>query len=169
MGFPMVSSYPQKGVMFENNGGTVIFNGKCRMGNNTNITIGEKGEAIFGDNFLSTTSLRLCAFDRVEIGDRVRFGWDVTVMDTDFHKLYKVAGGVSKGHAPIKIGNNNWIANSCKIMKRTTTPDYCIIQGGTILSGPVKAPEYSIVGPSTEIVVKATGVWRNVDDDKIEY
>lgn len=169
LGFPTVSSYPQRGVMFENGGGTVIFEGRCRMGNNTNITIGEKGVAVLGDNLSATTSLRLCVFDRVEIGKDSRIGWDVTIMDTDFHKISKLKGGYSKGHAPIKIGAHNWIANSCKIMKRTQTPDYCIVQGGTILSGPVNAPEYSIVGPNTEVVVKTTGVWRDVENDKIEY
>lgn len=49
------------------------------------------------------------------------------------------------------------------------TPDHCVVQGRTILSGPVSAPSYSVVGNDSHIVVKATGVWRNVDDDVIEY
>ena len=169
LGFPTVSIYPNSGVMYENHGGSITFKGRCRMGNNTSISLGSKGVVEIGDNFLSTTSLKLVSYDRIHIGDRVRFGWDQLVMDTDFHKLTKVNGGYSRGHAPIWIGDNNWLGNGCKVMKRTRTPDYCIFSAGTILAGPVDVPPYSIVGTKNEVVVKASGLWRNVDDDVIEY
>lgn len=37
------------------------------------------------------------------------------------------------------------------------------------LSGPVSVPSYSVVGNGSHVVVKITGVWRNADDDVIEY
>lgn len=169
LGFPTVSLYPNTGIVYENQGGTIVFNGLCTIGNNSAISIGSKGHIEFGDNFKSTTTLRLTSYNTITFGNKVRLGWDILVMDTDFHKLTKVSGGYSKGYAPISIGSNNWFGNGCKIMKRTTTPDYCVVQGGTILSGPVSAPSYSVVGNDSHIVVKATGVWRNVDDDVIEY
>lgn len=169
LGFNHVSIYPNSGVMWENHGGTVTFHGRCSIGNNSAISVGEKARLEIGDNVLNTSSLKLVAYDSVTIGERVRFGWDCLLMDTDFHKLTKVLGGYSKGHAPVVIGSNNWFGNGCRIMKRTSTPDYCVVQGGTTLSGPVDAPPYSVVGTDAKIVVKATGVWRNVDDDKIEY
>ena len=67
------------------------------------------------------------------------------------------------------IGSNNWFGNGCRILKRTQTPDYCVIQSGTMLSIPVVAPMYSVIGNDSDIVVKATGLWRNIDDDKIDY
>ena len=90
-------------------------------------------------------------------------------MDTDFHKLTKLSGGHNRGHAPVRIGSNNWFGNGCKIMKRTQTPNYCVIQSGTALSGLVSVPEYSVIGNNTKVVEKASGLWRNIDDDMIEY
>lgn len=90
-------------------------------------------------------------------------------MDTDFHKLSKLSGGYSRGHAPIYIGANNWFGNGCRIMKLTKTPAFCIVSAGTTLSDPVNVPEYSVIGNNNGIQIKATGVWRNIDDDKIEY
>ncbi len=169
LGFPTVSIYPNTGITFENHGGTVVFKGSCIIGNASALSVGQKGRVEIGDNFVSTTSLRLVAYDSITIGNRVRMGWDTLVMDTDFHKLTKLSGGYSRGHAPIKIGSNNWFGNGCRIMKRTQTPDYCITGAGTTLSGPVDVPPYSIVGFKQELVVKASGIWRNVDDDVIEY
>ena len=164
-----VSLYPNSGIVYENHGGTIIFKGECFVGNNSFISIGGSGMVIFGDKFTASTTLRLTSYDRIEFEDRVLCGWDILIMDTDFHKLTKLSGGYSRGHAPIHIGSNNWFGNGCRIMKRTTTPDYCVISAGTILSGPVSAPSYSVVGNDSHVVVKATGVWRNVDDDVIEY
>lgn len=169
LGFFNVSIYPNSGIMWENHGGEVTFHGRCTIGNNAAISIGAKAKVEIGNNVRNTSSLKIVSYDSVTIGERVRFGWDCLLMDTDFHKLTKVKGGYSKGHAPVVIGSNNWFGNGCRIMKRTTTPDYCVIQGGTTLSGPVDAPPYSVVGSDAKLVVKATGVWRNVDDDKIEY
>lgn len=169
LGFPTVSLYPNTGLVYENHGGTIVFNGLCSIGNNSAISIGTKAIVEFGDRFAASTTLRLTSYNHITFGDKVRFGWDTLVMDTDFHKLTKLSGGYSHGHAPVIIGSNNWFGNGCRIMKRTSTPDYCVVQGGTILSGPVVAPAYSVVGNDNHVVVKATGVWRNVDDDVIEY
>lgn len=169
LGFPTVSLYPNTGITIENHGGTIIFHGICSIGNNSYISISQKGIVEFGDNFIATTTFRLTSYDKIVFRNCVRCGWDTLIMDTDFHKLTKLSGGYSKGHAPISIGANNWFGNGCKIMKRTQTPDYCVISAGTILSGKVDAPEYSIIGNEQKIIVKATGVWRNVDDDTINY
>lgn len=122
-----VSLYPNSGIVYENHGGTIIFKGECFVGNNSFISIGGSGMVIFGDKFTASTTLRLTSYDRIEFEDRVRCGWDILIMDTDFHKLTKLSGGYSRGHAPIHIGSNNWFGNGCRIMKRTSTPNYCVV------------------------------------------
>ena len=169
LGYPSVSLYPNNGITIENHGGTILFNGDCVIGNNSYISIGPKGFVEFGNKFSASTTLRLASYDKIIFRDRVRLGWNTLIIDTDFHKLTKLSGGYSRGHAPVIIGSNNWFGNGCRMMKKTTTPDYCVIQGGATLSGPVDVPSYSVVGSDSKIVVKATGLWRNVDDDIIEY
>ena len=40
LGFPTVSLYPNTGITIENHGGTITFNGKCSIGNNSYICFG---------------------------------------------------------------------------------------------------------------------------------
>lgn len=169
LGFPNVSIYPNTGIVFENHGGKIQFNGRCSIGNNSAISIGSKGYIEFGDKFGASTTFRIVSYDNVVIGDKTRFGWDCLVLDTDFHKLTKNSGGYSRGHAPVCIGSNNWFGNGCKVMKRSRTPNYCVIQAGTILSEFVSCPEYSVIGNDVRIYSKVSSVWRNIDDDVIEY
>lgn len=169
MGFPMVSIYPNSGIMFENHGGTLLFKGKCEIGNNSAISIGSKGYVEIGDHFISTTSLKLVCYHEVVIGERCLFGWDCLIMDTDLHKLAKRFGGFSKGYSNIKIGSDNWFGNGCVLMKRTQTPDYCVISARTILSSKIDVPSYSVIGQKREVEILATDLWRNIDDDAIDY
>ena len=169
LGFPSVSIYPNTGIMIENHGGTILFKGTCFIGNNSAVSIGKNGTVVLGDRFGASTTLRLISYDRIVFGDKVRIGWDVLVMDTDFHKLTKLSGGYSRGHAPIEIGSNNWFGNGCRIMKRAKTPNHCVISAGTMIAEALDIPEYSVIGNRKETVIKASGMWRNVDDDTIEY
>lgn len=169
LGFPIVSLYPNSGILYENHGGVLHFKGTCIIGNNSAISIGSKGRVEIGDRFSAYTTFRLVSYDNVKIGDRTSFGWDCIIMDTDFHKLTKLSGGYNKGHEPVIIGSNNWFGNGCKVMKRTQTPNFCIIQAGTIISEHIKEAEYSVIGNNTAVVKKMSGIWRNIDDDKIKY
>lgn len=168
LGFPLVSIYPNTGIMIENRG-HMIFHGTCQIGNNSAISLGKKGELTFGNRFGATTTFKLVCYDGIRFADNVLFGWDCLVMDTDFHALTKCTGEKSKGHAPIAIGANNWFGNGCRVMKRTRTCEKITVQAGTTLSGPVDAEPCTVVGFDHKIVEKAHGVWRNPDDDRIVY
>lgn len=169
LGYPSVSLYPNAGIIFENKGGSLIFGGKCFIGNNSAISIGRGANMIIGDSFSASTSLKIVNYYFIDIKQNVRFGWDCLVMDTDFHKLTKLKGGYSKGYGAIKLGSYSWIANGCKIMKRTDLPNYTTVAAGSIISGKIDAPEYSIIGHSRKIEVLYTGIYRNQKDDAIEY
>ena len=58
----IVSLYPNTGIVWENRGGEVIFDGYCSIGNASAISIGEKGIIQFGNNFRATARLKLTAF-----------------------------------------------------------------------------------------------------------
>lgn len=169
LGFPSVSIYPNSGIMYENHGGSITFHGEFGAGNNSYISIGQKAQVEIGTNTYATSSLRLVSYDKVNIGDHTLFGWNIMIMDTDFHTMKKVGGEYSKGHAPISIGSNNWFGNGCKIYKRTTTPDYIVVSADTILAGKVDTNEHTVIGSENKIIVKATGLWHQMDDDVIEY
>ena len=174
LGFPSVSIYPDKGIIYENKGGTIIFSGKCNIGGNSAISIGDGGGnkkpcLKFGDNFLSLTTLKIVCCYNIIFNDIVRFGWDCLVMDTDFHKLTKLSGGYTKGYGEIVIGKNNWFGTRCIVLKNTITPDYCTISASSLLNKKYDVPKYSIIGPSTVIELKKTDIYRNIYDDTIVY
>lgn len=181
LGFPCVSIYPNTGIIYENKGGKIIFYGSCNIGNNSAISIGGEGmkkRALtnglvplleFGDKFSASTSCKIVCYNRIIFKEKVLVGWDCLFMDTDFHKLTKLDGGYTKGFGEITIGKNNWFGCKCLVLKNTHLPDFITVSATSLLNKAYVVPEYSIIGGSAVIEAKMTNVYRNMDDDIIDY
>jgi len=169
LGEHLVSLYPQKGFVWENHGGNVIFKGSCIIGSSSAISIGEKGSCLLGNNFRATSGLKLTSHHSIQFEENVLVAWDVIIMDTSFHRLKDRAGNFkSKGYAPIHIGKNNWITTRCMILSGTQTPDYSIIGAGCILNKDYSGyPTHTLLA-GNPIDVKAQDVWIDLADHDIE-
>lgn len=169
MGFPNVCLYPNDGVVLEIKG-KIIFNGKAFFGNNSKITIGEKGLFEVGYGIKSSAAIRIICYHYIKLGDNCRFGWEVLLMDTSFHPLKDCENNnfLGKGYAPIIIGNNNWLASKVIVMSGVETPNYCIIGARSLVTKKIDAPEYSLLAGSPPKIIR-TGVYRDISDDMCEY
>lgn len=165
-----IATYPNGGIVFENNGGTIIFKGVCYIGANSTISVENNATLSFGDNFLVTSTFRIVSHYNIEFKENVRFAWECLVMDTDHHIIKNLNGKRSKGYGKITIGRNNWIGTRSTIYKNTQTPDYCIFSSGSSLNQRYDFPEYSLIGPTNNsLELRANGLYRDLEDDKIIY
>lgn len=168
LGKNQVCLYPYNGIMFNNEGGEVIFSGKCSIGNNSALAIGKNARVVFGNDFKASTTFRLASQHQVTFNDNVLFGWDCLVMDTDFHKLSKVSGGYTKGFGAVNIGENTWFGNGVLVLKNTTIPNNCVVGAKSVLCGKFDVPNFSLIS-GNPAVLRKTGIWLNRNDDKIIY
>lgn len=161
----MNSLYHNSGFIYENHGGTIVFQGKCILGHNNAISVGDKGKLIIGHDFMSNSGSKIICYHYICFSERTRFGCDVVAMDTGFHPLKscETGGFIGKAYGPIITGKNNWFANGVLILKNTITPDFCIFGARTVLTKKITADPYSVlVGTPPKVV--ATGVYRDMDD-----
>lgn len=170
LGFNNVSIYPNNGIIYDNKG-VITFKGRAIIGKDSAIAIGANGNLIIEDNFCATAALKLVCYKNIHFDKDILVGWDCMFLDTDFHKLTFVnkATKHSVGFGSIKIGRNCWIANSCKIYKNVTVPPFCVIGSDTVLYKTIDCEPYSLICNDTQIKVKATGLYRDPNDDKIDY
>lgn len=166
MGFRNVSIYPNNGVKWENNGGTVIFKGDARIGNDTYLSLGEKTIVEIGNNFVSRAGMKLVSWRGIKFGESTSLGWGCLVMDTNIHPLYDLKKKEFKqASGPIVIGDYNWFGTECKIMHSVTTPERCIFGMGTIVTRGCIAKSYCVMGGSP-IRVLTENVIRDLSHDK---
>ena len=169
LGFMNVPIYPNKGIIWQNSG-EIIFEGDCYIGNNSAVSCGKTGKIIFGNNFGASTTFKIVSNYFIQFKENVRFGFENSCFDCDFHKLTSLKEN-EHTHIPFKpiiIGSNNWFGTKCLLLKGTQTPNYCTIGAYSLLNKRIEAPEYSIIG-GNPAKLKTTGYFRDVNDDDIEY
>lgn len=159
--------YPDNGIHWTQWGGTIIFKGRCQIPNDSYIIQGKDSTLIFGDDFLSSPSLRILCFKHIEFGKSTRCGWDCLIMDTSFHPLYDMKKEkFKKAYGPIKIGDYNWFSTKCKVMHSVTTPERCIFGMGSMVTRGGQYESYCVHGGSP-IRVLSRDVMRIYGQDKI--
>lgn len=166
LGFPRAATYPNSGITWRNYG-TVIFKGKCRIGNDCYVIVGKQGTLIFGDDFKANAGIKIVSECSITFGSHIRFGWGGIMMDTNFHPLYDMEKKKYKrAFSPIVIGDYNWFGLQCYIMHGVHTPERCIFGARSIVTRGGQFEPYCVHGGSP-IRVLSRNVIRDYDNDRI--
>ena len=169
LGFREVSLYPDNGFTWDNKGATVIFRGHCIIGNDSYFSCGGGSTVDIGDDFVATAGMKLVSYRGIRFGQSARLGWDVVVMDTNFHPLYDMEKKQFKrASGPIDIGDFNWFGQGCHIMHSTATPERCIFGMGTIVTRGCEKESYCVMGGSP-VRVLTRNVMRIIGQDMETY
>ncbi len=169
LGFRLVSIYPNNGITWENHGGNVVFNGNCKIGNNSFISIGKTGNLKFGHDFLVGTSIKIISYVNISFGISTRVGWECIFMDSNFHPLKNIeTGKKKKASGPIEIGDYNWFGTRTTVMHSVVTPVRCIFGLNSIITRGTQFESYCVHG-GNPVKVLTRGVLRDLNDDKETY
>lgn len=109
-----------------------------------------------GNNF-SASGVTICCADKIEIGNKVMLGANVTITDTDFHSVkpeLRFSENDMKNAltAPIIIEDNVFIGMNAIILKGVRIGQGAIIAAGSIVTKDVK--ELSMVGGNPAKLIK---------------
>ena len=144
LGFRGNRCFPNNGFTWSNEG-TVVFKGKCQIGNNSSIVTGPQGIIEFGDNFLAPSSVKLLCYCGITFGSRCVIGWDSTIQDTDFHPLYDIKRNkFRKAFGKIMIGDFNWFSQGCLVLHSVNTADYSIFAARSVITRNCKTEMYTV-------------------------
>lgn len=153
----------KKGIFYQNDG-TLIFKGKCLIGNGSVVNVRCNGRLEFGNNFGASCSSFFC-LKEMTFGNECAVGCDCHFLDSNFHLIKNLATGEQiKASSPVRIGNNNWFGYQSLVMKGTVTPANCIISARSLLNKAYSVPENSILAGSPARLV-AEGYSRDPFDD----
>lgn len=140
--------------------GTVIFKGKCHIGNGSKISVGSSGKLVIGQNFKISAETSIVAFSEIQIGNNCLLSWDILVMDTDFHKLKDELGNIINTPSPIIIGDKVWIGCRCLVLKGTVIPNNCVIGADSVVSKVLEKDNCLSVGSPCNLI-KEDISWEN--------
>ncbi len=129
----------------------LIVNGGFSFFYGADIILFKGAKLVLGKGFINSDCKIRC-HKEIEIGDNCVISHDVTIMDSDAHKL-----NGSSNTAPIRIGNHVWIGTRVTILSGVKIGNSSVIAAGSVVTKDV--PENSLVG----------GVPAKVIKDKVEW
>lgn len=167
LGFMGGHMYPNNGIQIWNKG-ELIFHGRCVIGNNSSIITGKEGKLEFGDDFIASVSARIMAYIGIRFGQHTRVGFDVMLMDTNFHPLFDMEKNrFKRAYGKIDIGDYNWFGSQCYVMPGVKTPERCIFGARSVVTRGGQFESYCVHGGSP-LRVLSRNVMRLIGQDTIE-
>lgn len=166
LGFLTSVVYSNNGITIKNEG-TIIFKGRCCIGNDSYIVTGKKGIIIFGQDFKATAGLKLVSECGITFGKNVLIGWGNIIIDTNFHPLFdRNLQNFKKSYGSIEIGDNNWLSSQCMVMHSVRTSKDCVFGTRCLLTKNCNYESHNVYGGAPARVI-CRNVERIVGQDSI--
>ena len=141
--------------------GIIEFNGSVILGSGCLLSVGKKGHLVFGSHFNNTSSGHIVCNKKIVFGKRVLMGWDVLVLDTDFHAVENIHTHKIRGiENPIEIGDNVWFGTRSVVLKGSIIASGCIIGALALVSGIFSEENCCIAGNPANVIKR--GVTRKL-------
>lgn len=116
-------------------------------------------EAIFETGFFSVNGGSVIVVGkRIEFGQNVMIGRDVTIYDSDFHQILDENGKPSNFSKEVKIGNDVWLTNKIMVLKGVSIGDGALVSAMTLIRKDV--PDHALVAGNPGKVIKENIYWN---------
>lgn len=133
IGIPSVEFFTGKTVLDID--GKLELGGKTRIGSGCYIVVGNNASLQILGDFEIKASGKLMITHKAVIGKNCLFSWDVTLMDTDWHKIYSSNNNkIINPSKPIIINDNVWIGCNSTILKGVQIAKNVIIGANSLIT-----------------------------------
>jgi acetyltransferase-like isoleucine patch superfamily enzyme len=132
----------------------LVINGSVLVGPGVRLLVGEQAVLELEDVYINSNSSIVC-YKHVKIGKGTTIGWNVEILDCDFHHLVQENFEVSK---PILIGSHVWIGSKAMILKGVTIGSGSVVAAGTVVTKNV--PENTLVAGVPAKIIKKDIHWE---------
>lgn len=136
--------------------GILTVNGSAEVRSGCFIRVGEHSSLILGHQTRINSGTRVSSSSTVVLGEDCRVGFDVIIMDNDYHHVI-IDGDERPSCRPITIGDHVWIGARAIILKGVTIGSGSVIAAGSVVTKDV--PPNSLVGGSPMKILKTGVSW----------
>ena len=113
--------------------GTVTFKGKAIF--SEGISLCNRGQLSFGENFLANKNSTIWCSLRIEFGKDVSLGWNTYARDSDGegHRIW-IGNELSSASKEILVGDHNWIGSEVHMLKGAGIGHDCVVGYRSLLT-----------------------------------
>lgn len=147
------------GLIFLNKklGGKLAFYGAAKFSEGIRI-FNNSGTIVFGNNFSANKNCFIASDGKIEFGNNVLLGWNISIRDSDGHTVI-YDGSPKENIKEVLIGSNVWICANVNILKGTYIGDNNIISYGSIVIG-LKSQNNMLIGGYPAKAIRENVDWK---------
>lgn len=153
--------HEEYGVLHIEDDAKLVVRGKTILAGGAKIWIGGKGILSLGKHVYFNQNVSLQCVCRVDIGDSVLGGWNVSIRDTDGHKVTNMIDGTSKPVSmPVVLHDKVWIGADAVILKGTEVSEGSIIACNSVVCGIVASERHVLLAGIPARLKKHNVLWE---------
>ncbi len=139
--------------------GRLEFRGSAEFGEACEIYVADSACALLGPQFSARKLLSVNCLTSVTFGDNCLLSWQVTIMDSDFHKIIDGDRRINPD-SPVNIGNNVWLGSNLIVLKGVTIADGIIVGSGSVVSKNLERASSIYGGNPPKLLRESTVTWE---------
>jgi len=133
--------------------GDLTIRGQVTMASGCRIDVGPGASLTIGNGSYLSPYVRVIASLPMTIGERCAIGWDVQILDDDFHDFVgDPLAPARSSHAPVQVGNDVWIGSHARLYKGVSIADGCVVAGSAVVTKSIVTPHALVAGNPARVV-----------------
>jgi acetyltransferase-like isoleucine patch superfamily enzyme len=135
--------------------GHLSIDGRVEIARGARWDIGPNAHVRIGKNTYFSPFGIVVATGHMAVGDDCAIGWNVQVLDSDFHSIQYDRAPATAGFQPdktISIGNHVWIGSHAKLYKGASIADGCVVAGSSVVTKRFEEPNCLIAGTPARVI-----------------
>jgi acetyltransferase-like isoleucine patch superfamily enzyme len=151
---PYGNKNPFDGLLILRESSKIIVNGKFEIQQGFRISVNENATLELNSGYINANANISC-FKSIRIGEKTIISENVTIRDSDNHKIIGNQNSVTQG---ISIGKHVWIGINSTILKGVTIGDGSIIAANSLVNKDI--PKNCLAGGNPAIIIKENVSWE---------
>lgn len=147
LNFPEVRKSKRETILFVRENGKLIVNGKVLLRSGATLQVQHDASISIGQAYINHDAT-IIAGNHMKIGDGILISRNVTIFDSDFHKIIDREGNQINKPRDIEIGDHVWIGVNATLLRGSVIGDGAIISAGAVVGSKIKASTMAAGNPA---------------------
>lgn len=142
-----VKGSKREAIVFVRQNGKLVVNGPVTVQSGATLQVQHDAQITIGKAYINHGAT-IIAGNNMKIGDGLLISRNVTIFDSDFHKIVDADGNQLNTPRDIEIGDHVWIGVNATLLRGSKVGDGAVISAGAVVGGKIKAETMAAGNPA---------------------
>lgn len=137
----------KEAFLFIRQNGKLVVNDSVRLLSGAILQVQQDASIEIGKAYINHDATIIAA-NNMKIGNGILISRNVTIFDSDFHKILDKDGNQSNSPHDVEIGDHVWIGVNATILRGTKIEEGAVVAAGAVVGGKIKGGTMAAGNPA---------------------